>query len=199
MNVIVRQPRTLDEFLLWEGDGSDAKYEFVDGRPVMLPSGTDGHSQIVTNLVLALSTRLDRTRWRIDAGQFGVRMGETYRIPDVMVRLKGGPGDRKAARHAVFIAEVLSESSAITDLRRKASEYLAIPELREYLVLSQDAVCGWLWSRLEGEPFPHEPEDVRGPDASLVLSGLGARMPLGEVYFDTEALGGRSFTTTDPS
>ncbi len=53
MNVALRRPMTLDEFLAWERR-QELRYEFDCARAVAMTGGTVEHSEIATNLVEAL-------------------------------------------------------------------------------------------------------------------------------------------------
>jgi len=57
MNVVVRKPMTLDEFLAWE-ECQELRYEFDGFRPVAMTGGTFAHSSIQRNLIVELSNRL---------------------------------------------------------------------------------------------------------------------------------------------
>jgi Uma2 family endonuclease len=189
MNVIVRQPRTVEEFLRWDGDG-DAKYEFVDGRPVMLPTPSLEHSRIVFNIAGVLSRSLDRSAWRVHLGDLGLRIEGHLRVPDVMVGRSGPRGRANATDDAVLVIEILSPDSIATDMREKPREYLSLPSLREYLVLAQDEVRGWLWSRSDEGAWPVEPKAIKGGEAVVPVRGIGIELPFSEVYFGTLALEG---------
>ncbi len=59
MNVAIRKPMALAEFLAWEHE-QDRRYEFDGEQPVAMTGGTAAHSIIATNLVRALEDRLSR-------------------------------------------------------------------------------------------------------------------------------------------
>ena len=60
MNVALRRPMMLDEFLAWERQ-QDLRYEFDGTQPVAMTGGTIEHSEIATNLVEVLRQRLHGT------------------------------------------------------------------------------------------------------------------------------------------
>ena len=70
---------------------------------------------------------------------------DTLRYPDIVLDRVGGAGKDHTATQLAFLAEVLSPSSTATDLGDKVAEYLKIPTLIAYLVLSQDEPKAWLW------------------------------------------------------
>jgi Uma2 family endonuclease len=117
-------------------------------------------------------------------------MGEVYRIPDVMVRPRHGSGGPLTSDYATFIAEVLSPGSEKEDLTRKPREYLAVPELQDYVVFVQGEAVAWHWSRRADGSFPPESADIRGLAAELPIPGLGLALPMADLYFGTDVSDG---------
>ena len=83
----------------------------------------------------------------------------------------------------VFIAEVLSPSTSAIDLRDKAAEYLGLSSVAVYLVLSQDEVKAWVYTK---DPDHLRPHVVDGKGDSISVSALGIDLPLSEIYADVE-------------
>ena len=178
----VQLPHHMDKatFLAW-AERREERHELVRGFVVMMTGGSRAHWQIAGNLFRALDSRIDRDKWVVFQ-EFGVDLGPaTVRFPDVVVDIAGGPSKDLTATAPVLIAEVLSPSSERTDLGDKAAEYLQLPTLATYLVLAQDEVKAWMWTRetngLFGGPTVHE-----GVDAVLSLPALGLSLSLGDIY-----------------
>lgn len=108
-------------FLAWV-QGLDGRYELAAGRVITMVGSSRAHALIVGNPLALLRGQLDRRQWVVLA-DFGIDAGpETLRYPDVMVeRAGGGAGDYTATAPAL-VAEVLSPSTAETDLGDKAAE-----------------------------------------------------------------------------
>jgi Uma2 family endonuclease len=85
----------------------------------------------------------------------------------------------------VLLAEVLSPSSVEIDLGDKRAEYLQIPSLLAYVVLSQDEPSAWIWTRKEGG-FKPEPEILDGAESIIRVAALKVELPLLELYADVE-------------
>jgi Uma2 family endonuclease len=81
----------------------------------------------------------------------------------------------------VLVAGVLSPSSASYDLGDKAAEYLKLPNLSAYLVLSQDEPKAWAWVR-NASGFMLGPDVVKGHDGVLRSTALAIEVPLSEIY-----------------
>jgi Uma2 family endonuclease len=174
-----RLPATPDEFLRWN-ENREGKREFVNGRVVeMIINTTASHARLAMRLVLQLGSMLDPALFAITSADFAVRTARGIRFPDVMVEAMGGEGKALATSEPLLIAEILSPSTMATDFGPKRDEYTALASLAHYLVLSQDEMRIWLWSRNEegrfGEPELHDAETVD-------LPGLGLTLDLPSLY-----------------
>jgi Uma2 family endonuclease len=76
---------------------------------------------------------------------------------------------------------VLSPSTAATDLGDKAAEYLQIPSLFAYIVLSQDEPKAWVWARATAE-FATGPAVIAPTEAIIRIAALQLELPLAEIY-----------------
>jgi Uma2 family endonuclease len=79
----------------------------------------------------------------------------------------------------VLLAEVLSPSTAEIDLGDKAAEYLRIPGVLAYMVLSQDEPKAWVYLRIDSHL--QAPELVSGADAVIRVAELNLDLPMAEI------------------
>jgi Uma2 family endonuclease len=172
-------------FLQW-AEGREGHFELKGNRVVMMTGGTRGHALIVSRILGALLRRLDPVKWNATATELAVEIGEDIRYPDILVEPAGAAIKDLSTTNPVFLAEVLSPSSLALDFNIKAAEYMSLPSLEAYLVAAQDEARMWLWQRPESgagaRPFPAQPEELAGPDASIVLTALAVTVPLTEIY-----------------
>jgi Uma2 family endonuclease len=162
-------------------DGVEERYELVGGQVVMMVRASRAHGIIVRNLVLMLHNQLDRRQWSVIA-EFGLDAGpRTLRFPDIVVDRAGGAAGDLIATAPVLAVEVLSPSTARTDLGDKAAEYLQLPSLAAYLVFAQDEVKAWAWVR-DQKGFAAGPDVVVGESEAVRVASLGLALPLVEVY-----------------
>jgi Uma2 family endonuclease len=168
-------------FLAW-ADGREGRYELAEGRVFMMTGGTLDHSLIAGNLLEMLRARLKGTSWVVLV-EFGVDVGpRTIRYPDLVVLdRQGAKGKDLAAKAPTLLAEVLSPSTEKLDLGDKAGEYLRLPSLATYLVLDQDEVKAWVYTK--GSPAP---QVVTGTGSSIAVAALGIDLPLAEIYAGIE-------------
>jgi len=179
MNVQPRVPMDKDTFLAW-AQGREGRFELVERRVVMMVGGSKTHALIASQLMRALWARIDVTKWVVLGSDLAVDVGpDSLRYPHAIVDCIGGQR-AVVATAPVLIAEVLSPSSATLDLGDKAAEYLRLPSLATYLVLSQDEIKAWVY--LKGSEQHAGPEPIRGAEATIRVPALGIELPLAEIY-----------------
>lgn len=138
------QKLTFEDYLTYN-DGTDTRYELVDGELVPMSLGTGQHGAIIEFLNDQFRDEIKRQQlpWTAKAMMVGVqsprgRRWDTSRIPDVAI-LPLAQWDAMADREAVIslhepppllVVEVVSDSTKADDYRSKRSEYglLEIPE-----------------------------------------------------------------------
>ncbi len=188
MNVALRRPVTLDEFLAWERR-QELRYEFDGTRPVAMTGGTVEHSEIATNLVEALRRRLEGKPCRAFRGDLKIVVAGRIRYPDATVTCSPVPRGTDVIPELVAVFEVLSASTAATDRIEKNEEYRQTPSIRRYVMLEQARRAATVFSRAGDDWTGH----VVTGDAVLAMPEIGVDLPLAEVYAGIE------FATDDPS
>ncbi len=93
-----------------------------------------------------------------------------------------GEGDRGGNRveKPTLLVEVLSDSTESYDRGLKFEHYRAIPELRHYLLLSQQRLHAELYTRTD--PASWRFQEASGEEASIGLDAWRVELPLAELY-----------------
>jgi Uma2 family endonuclease len=171
-------------FLAW-AEGREGRYELVESRVVMMVGVSLAHGLICGNLYTALRNQLSRAEWMV-LTDFGVDVGpRTLRYPDVLVAKASKSYKDFTATEPVFIAEVLSPSTATVDLGDKVTEYLQLSSLEAYVVFAQDEPKAWVRVRVHGN-FPASPTVLSGRDAVLNVQTLALNIKMSDVYEGVE-------------
>jgi Uma2 family endonuclease len=139
---------SLDDYLNYD-DGTDARYELVDGELVPMSLGKGEHSTIIMMLrdVLHDQAKAMEQRWVVIPALAGIRSPrgtrwDTVRIPDITV-MHLDQWDSLRGHEAVIdlnepppllVVEVVSESTKRVDYRSKRSEY-AVLDIPEYWIV----------------------------------------------------------------
>jgi Uma2 family endonuclease len=189
MNLALRKPTTLAEFLEWE-ERQPLRYEFDGVGPVAMTGGTAGHAAVQRNLAIAVGGRLRGKPCRFYGSDLKFQVAEGHvRYPDGMVVCR--PVDRTATvvYDPVIVFEVLSPSTGRDDRIVKAREYQATPSVQRYVMLEQDAVGATVYAR-SGNAWTHE---ILVADSILALPEIAVSLPLAELYegvvFEAEQAG----------
>ncbi|MDY7019932.1 MAG: Uma2 family endonuclease [Cyanobacteriota bacterium] len=141
---ITKQKLTFEEYLTYN-DGTDTRYELVDGELIPMSLGTGKHGAIIEFLYDQFRDQVKRRKlpWTVKQMLVGIRSPrgrrwDTSRIPDITI-MSQAQWEEMANREAVIdfneplpflVVEVVSPSTKTDDYRSKRSEYglLEIPE-----------------------------------------------------------------------
>ena len=142
------QKVTFEDYLTYD-DGTDTRYELVDGELVPVSLGTGKHGAIIEFLNDQFRDEIKRQQlpWTSKLMMVGVRSPrgrrwDTSRIPDITVLPLAqweAMGDREAVINfngppPILIVEVVSPSTKTDDYRSKRSEY-GLLEVAEYWIV----------------------------------------------------------------
>ena len=180
MTVHTPMSMTKEAFFAWI-EQREERYEYARGRVIQLPRVTLNHAIAVTNLRYILARCLNREAYDITGSPFAVHVGDSVRLPDVMVEPAQDDGQALQAKAPILIVEVLSPSTLHVDFGDKRQEYLGLPTLDSYVIVAPDEPRVWIWQRADGA-FPSEPEMIEGLDRQIVLPALGVQFALSEIY-----------------
>jgi Uma2 family endonuclease len=140
MSVVMRPKVSLADFLGWE-KAQPQRYEFDGTKPIPMIGGTVAHARLVRRIMEALSHLL-APGYEPFGGDLKVLTAPgRVRYPDVLV-LSGESAPGTDTVEPVVVFEVLSASTALTDLRVKPEEYAAVASLLAYVILPQDGPGG---------------------------------------------------------
>ena len=175
MNIVLREPWSVERFLSWE-DLQEGKHEFDGVRIVEMTGGSRAHQRIVFNIMRLLSDRLDPGEF--DAVQeMRVDVGGKIRYPHVAVCAGSIPDGARTLRDAMVIFEVLSDDTAETDREEKRGEYAKLASLRRYVLLEPNRMAGTVLDFAAGRWSETE---VRS--GNIAFPELGIELPRDEVY-----------------
>jgi len=178
MNLALRQPATLAEFLAWE-ERQPLRYEFDGVGSVAMTGGTAGHAAIQANLAIAIGGRLRGGPCRFFGSDLKFKTaGDHIRYSDGVVVCTSVDRAATIVSDPVVVFEALSPSTAGTDRIAKAREYQATPSVRRYVMLEQDRIGATVYAR-SGDGWTHE---ILIADSVLALPEIGIALLLGELY-----------------
>jgi Uma2 family endonuclease len=168
---------TREEFLAWEAQ-QPLRHEFDGFQPVAMAGGTEDHAAIQRNLAIAIGGRLRGTPCRFYGSDLKIDTSQTIRYPDGFVVCSPRRRGATLIPDPVVIFEVMSDSSARTDLVIKNQEYAGVPTVRRYVVLSQNEMAGTMFERIGIDWVGH----LLRPDSVLRMPEIDIEVPLAELY-----------------
>jgi Uma2 family endonuclease len=136
---------SFEEYLAYD-DGTDNKYELVNGELQIMPTASGFHALILVLLYDMLKGEIDRIKqpWKVMPGVVGVRTAKNKsRIPDLVVLSESQCQEIRKKSTAVLetppllAVEIVSPGNADDDYRYKRSEY-AVREIPEYWIIDPE-------------------------------------------------------------
>jgi len=177
---------TTVEFLRWEGDDTDAKYELVDGELVAMSPATATHGRIQANLAFLLSRHLEHTRCSViteAAVVPRVAADTNTRVPNLAVTCSPDIPGEIGITDPVVVIEILSAGNK-SKTWSNVWAYASIPSVREILILSSWSIEAQLLRRGTDGSWPERAEMISA-DGSVTLSSLDMTLLLRDAYAKT--------------
>jgi Uma2 family endonuclease len=161
--------------------------EYFDGEIFAMAGGTDEHSAIIGNILIAVGSRIRGTPCVIRESNLRLKVQATglRTYPDAAVycgeaQFDADDPDRQTRLNPTAIFEVLSKTTEADDRGFKFHNYRLIESLKAYVLVSQwEARVEVYQPQADGSSVWRE---ASGMDASVVIPGLGVSLPLAEVY-----------------
>lgn len=172
---------SLGEFLRWD-DGTDTRYELVDGIVVAMAPAARPHGALSGNLTGATHAALQarpECNVYIEAGIVPPNRADSFYVPDLSVSCNEPDDDEPYLRNPVLIVEILSPSTAAFDRNWKLTDYQAIPSVQEILLLDSRRMFAEIWRR-EDDRWANE--TVQGAAATLSLSSVPLAIAMSRLY-----------------
>ncbi len=133
---------------------SEDRYEYHAGYVRAMAGTTTMHNLIIQNLVVLFRAAIKNKGRKCKIFTENVRLElpqkKAYYYPDLMFTCNPLDLQEKNMVHApTLIIEVLSESSFAIDLSQKVDNYIMIPSLLYYIVISQSEYRLRVWEKVE--------------------------------------------------
>jgi Uma2 family endonuclease len=177
MSTALRKAISLEDFLAWE-EKQELRWEFDGFEPVGMTGGTSEHSAIQRNLSIAVGGRLRGQACQLYTADLKVFVAGSIRYPDAFVVCSPVARGTLVVTDPVVVFEVLSPSTASTDVGIKNEEYRDTPSIQRYVMLAQDRVLATVFARVGDDWVGH----IVSGEAMLEMPEIGIGVPLAELY-----------------
>ena len=161
------------------------KNEYQDGEIIPMTGGTTDHNKIALNFAAYLKFALKGQKYNIFIGDVKLWIAQ-YRqatYPDVML-IEGEPIYYETGKTTVtnprLIVEVLSKSTQNYDQGDKFLYYRSLPELQEYILISQSRPYIMQYNKTEENKWLLT--EYEGENASLSLTSVNFALSFQEIY-----------------
>lgn len=179
---------TVDQLFAWDGDGTDRKFELVDGVLRAMAPAAPIHSVLQANITALLVNHVRARRLACIVGTEPgviprVQSAKNFRIADVGVFCgKNADGDR-VLTDPILLVEVLSPGNKAKTWTNIWT-YTTLPTVQELLVVSSAKIEAKLIRRQPDGNWPDTPLSI--DDAStLELTSIDLKLPLTDLYAGT--------------
>lgn len=175
---------TPEEYLQLE-EQAEYKSEYRDGEIVPMTGGTTNHNEISLNLATNLKFSLRKQDYRVYMAdvRLWIPRYRLYTYPDVML-IAGEPiyVDRgtTTVTNPMMITEVLSPSTQNYDQGDKFTYYRSIPEMKEYIIISQQQY--YVMQYIKTEAGKWLLSEYETEDAMVKLGSANLELELAELY-----------------
>lgn len=164
---------------------AEVKHEYHDGEIIEMTGGSINHNSILINLIVLLKLALRGTNYRLQSSDLRLWIPQYNRglYPDLMI-IAGEPlfSDNRNDEilNPCLIIEVLSPSTSGYDRGDKFRYYRSIPQLNQYLLVSQGEILIESYSKTsENNWLLQEYTPARG---IISLDSLGISLNIADIY-----------------
>jgi Uma2 family endonuclease len=164
---------------------AEVKHEYHDGEIIEMTGVSINHNSILINLIVLLKLALRGTNYRLQSSDLRLWIPQYNRglYPDLMI-IAGEPlfSDNRNDEilNPCLIIEVLSPSTSGYDRGDKFRYYRSIPQLNQYLLVSQGEILIESYSKTSDNNWLlQEYTPARG---IISLDSLGISLNLADIY-----------------
>ncbi|MDU9048468.1 MAG: Uma2 family endonuclease [Candidatus Electrothrix sp. Rat3] len=178
---------TEEKYLAVEREGEE-RHEWYRGECFAMAGGTRRHNILSSRIIAALVERLDDTPCTPYMADFrlSIEAHQHYVYPDIMVICNESSYIADdMANNAEIVLEVLSKGTESYDRGQKFLHYQSVPLLREYILVSQEAMQVEVYRRRENGRWEYQrltrPAEIlffETVDCSISLDKLYRSIPL---------------------
>ena len=184
MSALPLQKITPEEYLRRERL-APFKSEYFGGRIVAMSGARRPHNRIKENLSIAIGNQLRGRRCNSYSSDMrvSIRDGKAYLYPDLIVTCGKEEFEDKqfdSLVNPIVVIEVLSQTTESYDRGRKFLEYMTIPSLREYVLITPSPRRFEIFRRQDDGSWRYQSWAFSPPP--LVLQSIGCTLTPEDVY-----------------
>lgn len=175
---------TVEEYLDGEKE-SEVRHEYIGGLVYAMSGGSEAHNTICLNLASAIRQHLRGNPCKVFMADMKLRLNiaedAVFYYPDLLVTCDPSDNEPYFKTKPVVLVEVLSPSTERLDRREKFLSYIALPTLKEYVMIDQARQAVTRFRQENG----WKPEHLAEGDA-LSLPSISFEQSLAGIYEDVD-------------
>ena len=162
--------------------------ELIDGRVTPKPASDRWTNLITSNFIIAMGNRIQRANCEIYGGDMQVEVAKSsVCYPNVVVVngephfASGSSGRSEVLQNPTLLVEIISMSSSrSTERMRKLEGFLAIPAIKEVLLVNQTEMRIEHYAKQNPKQWVYRIYDER--DDVISLDSISCKISLVEIY-----------------
>jgi len=173
---------TLAEFLDWD-DGTETRYELVDGLVYAMTTPAMAHGSIAGMLGRLIGNQLKRPCRVLHQAAIALSADrDTCYEADIAVTCAPHTRGQRVTPEPVLVIEILSPSTVRYDRSIKVADYMSVPSIQEIVLVASEARRAIVYRR-EGDRWAMQ--NYIG-QATVELASVRCTVELSEVYADLD-------------
>ncbi len=177
------KPRlTVAEYLAFEAE-SEIKHEYIDGEIFAMTGGTDNHSRIAANVIIAVGAQLIGSACYVHTSEMRIKAASSrYVYPDLSVvcgQARHEDDGKTSLLNPILVVEVTSPTSMIYDHGLKREMYQQVASIEAYLIIDQRSIRAELHTRVGSD---WRLQTFTGREDIIPLPMLDCDLPIAQVY-----------------
>lgn len=175
--------KSADDYLMSERQ-NPTKNEFLNGRVVPRSGSNRWHNLIVSNLAVAVGSRIHSGKNELYVSNMRVRVKSNFICyPDVVV-VTGEPAFADQSvdllLNPTVVFEIISSTTNYADKTQKLENFLAMESIREVVLVKEDEMRIEHYAKQNPKQWIYKIYNAR--DDVLTLDSVGCKTSLSEVY-----------------
>jgi Uma2 family endonuclease len=173
---------TVEEYLELDRNSPDVRYEYINGRVIMMAGGSPQHSLIAANVTRILGQLLRESPCCVFNSDVKISLPtvSSYVYADVAISCDQSDfTDPEYIYHPCVIIEVLSPSTEILDRGEKFECYRECSSIQEYVMVNTSRLAVEVCRREKNNFWSFQ---TFKPGATVELTSLGVRFSVSDVY-----------------
>ena len=175
--------RTAEDYIMSERQ-NPSKNEFLNGRTVQRSGSNRWHNLIVSNIAIAVGSRVHSGKNELYLSSMRVRVKPNFICYPDAVLVSGEPAFADQASDLLLnptvIFEVISGMTNSADKTQKLENFLAMDSIREVVLIKEDEMRIEHYAKQNPKQWIYKIYNAR--DDVMALESIGCKVSLAEVY-----------------